>query len=404
MEVKRCDIVVQIGSPPQFFGIKPLLETFIKKKIEFICFTPNRDEEYSKAMFNQTFRLVKESGFPVTRNVDGMKTKIFLAAWPSANIEYRYLLRYTYSLLSAKPNPVYLPESQRHYHGILTQNRFEFEMLKVYSHTYFVSNLKYMGWKKGRTTGKSILYLPTWNASSLGDIGKINSNEEIIPALIKLKEAGYNIAIKAHPLTLSDPSARQSAQVLKNYADEYYESDTSIQDLLKKSDLVISDNSGAIYEALYTDTPVLVYGDKTDRRRLGKILPMHHRLIQEKIIDNPRSPKDILSAVHKGLTKDYAQKQIRVGNELFKKDYTESAVNGWIDVITQYLNDDVNQDYVALHDYYNDYVDSKNRENVGLRNKQAEYEAMIAHERSQGIRTATRRLIRAVHRKLRVNR
>src|SRR5690606_27676142 len=194
-----------------------------------------------------------------------------LAAWPSADIEYKYLLRYTYSLLSAKPNPVYLPDSQRRYHGILTQNRFEYEMLKVYSNTYFVSNLKYIGWEKRATSGKSILYLPTWNAASLGDIGNINSNEEIIPALKKLREAGYNITIKAHPLTLSDPNARESAQVLRDYADAYYESDTPIQDLLMEADMVISDNSGAIYEALYTNTPVIVYGDKTDKRKLGEI-------------------------------------------------------------------------------------------------------------------------------------
>src|SRR5690606_1026266 len=112
---------------------------------------------------------------------------------------------------------------------------------------------------KSSTDGKTVLYLPTWNATSLGEIGNINSNEDIIPALKKLKEAGYSIIIKAHPLTLSDPSAKESARTLKKYSDEYYESDTPIQDLLMKSDLVISDNSGAIYEALYTNIPVIVY-------------------------------------------------------------------------------------------------------------------------------------------------
>lgn len=401
MEVKECQIVVQVGSPPQFFGIKPLLELFKKKGIEFLCFTPVRDDEYSKVMFDQTYGLVKNSGFPVARNIDGMKTKIFLAAWPSANIEYKYLLRYTYSLLSAKPNPVYLPESQRHYHGILTQNSFEFEMLKVYSNTYFVSNLKYMGWKKGKTSGKTIIYLPTWNAASLGEAGEINSNEEIIPALKKLKKAGYSVVIKAHPLTLSDPSTRENARSLKRYADEYYESDTPIQDLLMKSDLVISDNSGAIYEALYTDTPVVVYGDKTEKRKLGQILPMHHRLIQEKIIDNPRRPEDILESVRKGLSREYAQKQINIGDELFKKDYTNAAVDGWLDVIKKYLSDDVNQDYIALHNYYNEYVDSTNNENTALLNKQSEYEMIIAHERNPGIKIASRQLVKSIHRRLR---
>ena len=398
--MKEYEVVVQIGSPPQFFGVKPLLEEFIKQKIHFICFTPVIDAEYSKAMFDQTYSMVKDGGFPITRNINGSKTKIYLAAWPSADIEYKYLLRYTYSLLSAKPNPVYLPDSQRRYHGILSQNRFEFEVLSVYSNTYFVSNLKYIGWKKKTTSGKSILYLPTWNAASLGKVGKINSNEEIIPALKKLREGGYSITVKAHPLTLSDPNAKETAQALKKYADEYYESDTPIQDLLTKADLVISDNSGAIYEALYTNTPVVIYGDKTDKRKLGKILPVHHRLIQDEIIDNPQKPEDILQAVERGLTKDYAHKQIKLGDELFKKDYTESAVNGWIDVVMKYLKDDVNQDYVALHDYYNAYIDSKSKENAELVGRQTEYEEMITLERNPGIKTASRQLVRSVRRRL----
>jgi hypothetical protein len=398
--MKKYEVVVQVGSPPQFFGVRPLLEKFIKEKIQFTCFTPVVSDEYSKNMFDQTYLLVRDDGFPVVRDIDGSEAKIFLAAWPSANIKYRYLLRYTYSLLSAKPNPVYLPESQRRYHGILTQNRFEYEMLKVYSNTYLVSNLKYIGWKKEKTSGKSILYLPTWNTASLGEIGKINSNEEIVPALEKLREARYEIIIKAHPLTISDPKASKTAKTLEKYADKYYESDTPIQDLLTQADLVISDNSGAIYEALYTNTPVVIYGNKTDRRKLGKILPMHHRLIKDGVIDNPQNPNDILNAVKIGLTKRYLYRQVRAGNELFRKDYTESAVNGWFDIVMKYLNDDINQDYILLHDYYNDYINSKTGQNTELAKKLAEYERLIAAECDPGIKTASRQLVRSVRKKI----
>lgn len=402
MELKKHQIVIQIGSPPQFFGIKPLLETLVKNNVEFICFTPIISQEYSKEMFDITYELVKKNQFPVTRNIDNMHTKIYLAAWPTANVKYKYLLRYTYSILSAKPNPVYLPDSQRRYHGILTQNRPEFEMLRVYSNTYFVSNLKYIGWKKQQTNGKTILYLPTWNTAYMGEVGKINSNDEIIPALEKLKSAGYNILLKAHPLTLSDPSAKASAQILKKHTDEYFESDTPIQDLLMKSDLVISDNSGAIHEALYSNIPVIVFGNKTDKRKLGEILPVHHRLIQQKIIENPHKPEDILDAVKKGLSKAYVGQQIKVSDNLFKKDYSKSAIDGWFDVIIKYLNDDIDQDYIELHNYYNDYIDSKNSEITKLQTGQTEYESMISLERNPGIKTASRRLGQAIRRRLRV--
>jgi ADP-heptose:LPS heptosyltransferase len=398
--MKQYRIVVQIGSPPQFFAVKPLLEALIENNIEFMCFTPKVNQEQRKQMFDLTYELVRKSRFPVTRNIDSVYTKIYLAAWPTANIEYKYLLRYTYSLLSAKPNPVYLPDSLRRYHGILTQNRAEYEMLKVYSATYFVSNLKYIGWKKQKTNGKTILYLPTWNTASMGEIGKINSNEEILPALEKLKGAGYYIIVKAHPLTLSDPEAKTSTHFLKNYADEYYESDTPIQELLAKSDIVISDNSGAIHEALYSNIPVIVYGHNTEKRRFGEILPMHHKLIQQKLIENPKTTEDILDAVKKGLSETYLKQQIKVSDSLFCKDYSESAISGWLDVIMKYLEDNIDQDYIILHNYYNDYIDLKNSEISELHMKQAEYKSMIRLEQNPGIRTASKRLLQSVQRRL----
>src|SRR5690606_18077129 len=110
---------------------------------------------------------------------------------------------------------------------------------------------------------------------------KINVGENIIPALRKLKENGYHVIVKAHPITLSDPRTKHGEDDIKRIADEYFDANTGIQDVLAKADLVISDNSGAIYEALYSNIPVIVYGDRTNVRHLGNIDTAHYRWINQ---------------------------------------------------------------------------------------------------------------------------
>jgi CDP-glycerol glycerophosphotransferase (TagB/SpsB family) len=402
----KYDIVVQIGSPPQFFGVENLIEELVKRKITYTCFVPVVNDEYSKEMFDLTYDLVVKSGFKVVRAAP-VSCKVFLAAWPRGDTKYKYILRYTYSLLTAKPNPVYLPDSQRRYHGILSQNTQEYETLKVYATTYFVPNLKYVGWKKQPTNGRNILFLPTWNMDALGDVGKINSNREIIPALKKLKQNGYRIIIKAHPLTISDPAAIREGEDLRKIADEYIRPDIGIQDVLAAADLVISDNSGAIYEALYTDIPVVVYGDKTNKRHLGSIDTAHHRWIEDGIIDNPKNPSQLLPSVQRALEKSYIKKQQTVSDATFKKVYDKSAVSRWMEVIDRYLRDEVSQDYVELHNQYMSFIDKKDQRITNLEDEisriKSQADALastVSLEQNPGIKTATKRLIKAVSIKL----
>jgi CDP-glycerol glycerophosphotransferase (TagB/SpsB family) len=403
------DLVIQIGSPPQFFGIRDFVNEISKRKnIKYTCFVPVVEDEYSKEMFDLTYNLVKKTPFKVTR-VAPKSCKVYLAAWPRGDTKYKYILRYTYSLLTAKPNPVYLPDSQRRYHGILSQNIFEYETLRVYANTYFVPNLKYIGWKKKPTSGRNILFLPTWNAASLDDVGKINANDSILPALQRLKESGYHIIIKAHPLTLSDPKAKQEGERLNAVADEHFNSETAIQDALAVADLVVSDNSGAIYEALYSNTPVIVYGDKTNARHLGSIDTAHHRWIQQGVIENPNSPEELLDAVKRGLEESYIKRQQEVSDKTFKKVYDKSAINSWTEVIDKYLGDEVNQDYIELHDRYMDFIDEKDQRIKQLSDRVdrqdselSELNSIIHNERNSGVSVASKRLLRALLRKSKI--
>lgn len=401
------DLVIEIGSPPQFFGVQNFVKELIKRSdIKFICLVPVVEDRHSREMFNQVYKLVESAGFEVTRKAP-KSCKVLLAAWPRENIKYKYVLRYTYSLLTAKPNPVYLPDSQRRYHGILTQNIFEYETLKVYANTYFVPNLKYIGWKKEKTSGKAVLFLPTWNAAALGEIGNINVGEDIIPALKELKENGYHVIVKAHPITLSDPATRHYEENIKKIADEYFDANTGIQDVLAKADLVISDNSGAIYEALYSHIPVVVYGDRTNVRHLGSIDTAHYRWIKQGVIENPNSPEELLSAIEKGLKKDYLKKQQEIADKTFKRVYDNSAVDAWMEVIDKYLRDEVSQDYIELHNYYMDFIDGKDQRVQQLLNemhqKNNELNELVSqfnNEQNPGIRTATKRLAKALVYKL----
>lgn len=86
---------------------------------------------------------------------------------------------------------------------------------------------------------ETILYLPTWGNLSSVFIG--------IPALVQLIKE-YNIIVKIHHMT-STYAIRENAFIKRSPLQVIDES-VSIMDALKISDIAISDNSGAIFDAV----------------------------------------------------------------------------------------------------------------------------------------------------------
>src|SRR5699024_982757 len=114
-----------------------------------------------------------------------------------------------------------------------------------------IGNLKYVDFKRKRkrkTDKLTILYLPTY--------AEYSSIEIIGPELKKL-EKYYNIIIKPHHGTeyLKNEIEQNRMKFLRNNFQNIYSSTDSLLDLLNECDVVITDQSGAVFDAICTKKP-----------------------------------------------------------------------------------------------------------------------------------------------------
>src|SRR5690606_36665468 len=110
------------------------------------------------------------------------------------------------------------------------------------------------------TKKQTILFLPSWEDQ--------NSLDWILSAAKKLKK-DYSTIVKLHPFgdfgTDITKSVRALKEELQKTVDEYYDGEAPLGKLLSRSDLVISDVSAAVFDALYVRIPVLVYSKQLHR-------------------------------------------------------------------------------------------------------------------------------------------
>lgn len=152
---------------------------------------------------------------------------------------------------------------------ILTTGTYAQKFLSVYTKSIIVGNPKFDEWFQKRITHsatltiqkkidkkkKTLLYLPTHG---------LLSSLPIMAAAIEVLSLHYNVLVKMHHITnlydLEIVSMYHQSTSCTVFSDE-----DDILPLLKVSDVVISDNSGAIFDAVLADKPIVLldFVDKT---------------------------------------------------------------------------------------------------------------------------------------------
>ncbi|ENK2331210.1 CDP-glycerol glycerophosphotransferase family protein [Vibrio alginolyticus] len=157
---------------------------------------------------------------------------------------------------------------------------------------------------------KTILYCPTW--------GDLSSYPHYIDEILS-KADDYNVILKLHhnTLTLSD--------VTNDFSDSHVivANDYELSELIQVSDVVISDYSGAIFDAVYCDKPIVLchhldlesmQHDKVGldslefkcSERLGVVVnkPKELSIALEKALHNPIDTHEIKNDLFVDLTHD----------------------------------------------------------------------------------------------------
>lgn len=290
--------------------------------------------------------------------------KILLTPYPGIKVvermDYDYHIKYCYGALSAKPNPVYLPYQKIQYHAFMLFNNYELELYQAYgAETYFLPFWRYKNFKKKKHSGKPVLLiLPTF-----GDVSCIDLLKDDDIKAIKHK---YKIIAKSHHALDSNPSEEKRLSRLKDIADVCYDSNAKIEELLAMSDVVLSDNSGAIFEALYARIPVAILAEDPNARKIAGLDTYHSRLINAGILPYTNRSEYLGKIIDEAIDKVHLQ--ATESKKLFEPKGQNKAGDSFTAIIREYLNRNPAEDYrKILHDILiSEYTEDK-KENLELR-------------------------------------
>lgn len=229
--------------------------------------------------------------------------------------------------------------SRGYYDLILAYGPRDSELFSYYTRSVVVGNPKFDDWfndnldrdavtvvrSKMDPTRRTILYLPTH--------GDLSSVDELATPLRRLAKK-YNVVVKLHYFIVHEEPERVAALSDSNI--HLYGDDFDLLPLLKIADVVLSDNSSAIFDAILADKPVIVtdfhdaeyldFGHKErrqSRRGINTALTFSRSIEQEikreKRILSFSDPEELESKVSVALEDSdyYRQERKKLVSELF---------------------------------------------------------------------------------------
>ncbi len=344
------NVAIVILNYTQYISIKRGIDELKKRGYHIDVYCPVSDKtDGFKEMFDDTRNLLIKNGYNVYSNVKNKKYKVLLEPYPSMLIDAEYKIRYRYGMISAKPNIVYNPYNYLMYDAILCSGKYDSNILSVFTKTHEIPSLKYDNFKKKKHNyGKKVLlYLPTY-----GECSSIDLLEQELSNLRKQ----YYVIVKTHHGTSFLKDEKTRVDKLKNNVDEYYDCFKSLQDLLSIADVVLTDNSGAIFEAMYTNTPVAVFCDDINKNKIGDFNTTQYELHKLGILPYTNKKNEIKKILQEALSLNVQEKQKYWSKENFC--YSKTPSVDFADLIEQYLNDNIDKTYINFHNILsNNYYD-----------------------------------------------
>ena len=345
MKTLRLAIIVQ--NVIQWYSIRPLAKFLTKQPqlhLDIILYDPTSSTSDFHNIANDTTAAIKANGFSITTTP---KTyKVCLSPYSNMiNFDCQYKLGYCYGAATTKPLFTLNPSLKIGFHGLFVHDTYGAEIFSVYGRTYLVPYLYLAGTKHVPTPHKKpvVLFLPTYHEPSTA---------KTITALKPLK-AKYHIIVKNHHGidNLSDESNTKSN--LTEIADEVYPSTFPIQKLFAKSDVVLSDSSGATMDALYAHMPVAISAAQINQS-IPHLNTLQYELVQNGVIPyaKTQTPAKLDQIITTALSKPQQKKQAQASDSLFP--CKSGGAEAWFRIIKQYLDDTIDTNYCAVHDYLAD--------------------------------------------------
>ena len=335
-KIKKVAVVIQ--NLIQFYTIKEFIDSYKNATIHIFIPQWGEDESGFNEIFETTYNYLKNK-YPssIYRGNNGLHYNILLEPYyidsEIASISADYKIKYKYSAISAKTNPSYTPDFNSGYDAILCYSNYEKDLLSIYAKTYLVGKLNYCKFKKEKNREKTVLYLPTY--------GAVSSLKNDLDAFRALKREGkYKVIIKLHHGTTHLASKSVNSAQIKEVFDDILDEKTPIENILAKADVVVSDNSGSLFEAIYAGVPVCSISAIKTNNHYNGLYPLQDSLRKSHIIPYRKTVTNISSLIKETLSKETIEKQMRFRREQFPLARDE-LLDSFTKVIDYYLQKNI---------------------------------------------------------------
>lgn len=203
----------------------------------------------------------------------------------------------------------------------------------------------------------TVLYMPTW--------GELSSIDEYIGAVLGLSER-YNVLIKLHHNT--DLLEDGRLEKIETDRIHFFGANDDALELLSISDIVISDYSGAIFDAIHCEKPVVLL-DKNENEILEEAKIDTHSLEfnrRDELGYRVARPSDLIDGIkHIEENYDYIVGEKKaIKSELYE--YSENSVEKCIEAINSLISGDIvrTQMQSYIHDSVKELHQLKRQYNI----------------------------------------
>lgn len=324
------NIAVLIHNYMLFDTIEPALNSM---KIKYDLYIVSYQGETWGDMSKDTYEYLKKRGYnPILiKQTINKKYKIVLEALDyHVNIPADFHIRFNYGLAKEATN---YSEWNLKYDYIVCFGKYDASHLSEYAIPIEAGMFKFLNFKpkikKLKSDKLNILYLPTYGPQS--------SIEELHEELFNLSDT-FNITIKAHHgTTFLEP---ERMELLKKF-NSVYDHKKSLKELLENTDIVISDGSGAIFDTIYCDIPIIIY-DKFNKVYQNSE-SLEHRLIIEDLVPNFNKIIDLRKTILEALNdKRYMKSRKNLKKSLFSD--AESGLKKLKELFNKIIEDKIEEE------------------------------------------------------------
>lgn len=337
---KNNSIAFVIHNLVLYETIEPLIKECEKRHIYYDIYIPEIEQADWKDMSLDTFNYLKDIGVDVTLTNTIPDKEYKLAFYPYLpyylEVKAEYKFRYQYGMAKPSWN---LDSWSRHFDFIFCNSLYDNAVLKAYTQTEIVGMIKYANFNRKKETNDkyNLLYLPTY--------GKESSIELVIKHIKDLTDK-FNVTVKLHHGTSFLEHDR--VNLIRSVIPDVLDHRTSLVSLIEKADVILSDGSGAIFDALYTDTPIVIF-QHTKADSFEGILPLEEQIIDKKIVPYVSISDDLNDCLIEAILNDQMNEKRRsFASEMFPIRGNET-IHKCFQIIEKYLNDDVDFEYMAGH-------------------------------------------------------